>query len=743
LQQNNGEVANKRESYKNIELELKKAYTLRGNNLNESLRLTELALQKSEQEGYPELIAKSLSQLGLFHMIKGNFAQSLDFAEKSIHFFEATQNQLGIASAKYTIAGVNYKSDNYHLGMVYLIDSLNIYKIYDDHANIARCHKSLGTIYEYFGDQAKAIESYEASVNHAKLASDESLESNAYNPLSGILIKEGKLQEANSMIEKAIEMKLRTGDTRGYAFSIYGRGKVNTAFGNYEQAEKDFLHALTIHKEFNEKLGTAMAYAKLGELYLKKRDFEKAEDTLLLAKEFSYQNKILIIKYKSNYLLYQLYRILDNHSKALDYLETYLKEKEAVINTQSLTIIENYELINRFENLKRETKSQKEKAEILEKKKQAEELASIKQDFLSTMSHEIRTPLNAVITIAGLLEQKAKKEDLELIQSLNFASKNLLNLINDILDFTKLENQHVKLENEAIDLARLLEQLQQTYIEMALEKGLSLNLKIDQELHPFYLCDEGRLSQILNNLIGNAIKYTLVGSIEIEVEVYKKGIQNDTLRFSIKDTGIGIEPKFQETIFNSFTSAQETLTKKIGGTGLGLAIVKKLAQLFNTQVELISSLGNGSIFYFDLLLEKAKDRKKTKDLADIDLKLKKVLLAEDNQINAMVAIKLLKNWSLNTTHAVNGLKAIELASIEKFDYILMDIHMPEMNGFDAAKWIRENENPNQNTPILALTADIMAEFNTAYFYYFNRFLRKPIESEKLLEFFHDFNLNKK
>lgn len=736
-------MANKRESYINIELELKKAYTLRGNNLNESLRLTELALQQSEQEGYPELIAKSLSQLGLFHMIKGNFAESLAFAEKSIHFFEATQNQLGIADAKYTIAGVNYKSNNYHLGMINLIDSLNIYKTYNDHANMARCHKSLGTIYEYFGDQAKAIESYEASVNQAKLAEDESLESNAYNPLSGILIKHGRLQDAYAMIEKAIEMKLRTGDTRGYAFSIYGRGKVNKAFGNFEQAEKDFINALKIHHEFNEKLGTAMAYAKLGELYLKKGDFKKAEEILLLAKEFSYQNKILVIKYKSNYLLYQLYKILDNPRKALDFLETYLKEKETVINTQSLTIIENYELINRFENLKRETQTQKEKAEILEKKRQAEELANIKQDFLSTMSHEIRTPLNAVITIAGLLEQNAKNEDVGLIKSLNYASKNLLNLINDILDFTKLENHHIKLENEATTLASLLEQLQQTYAEMALEKGISLILKIDPNLHPSYLCDEVRLSQILTNLIGNAIKYTFEGSIEIELVVYEKGIQKDTLRFSIKDTGVGIEPKFQETIFNSFTSAQETLTKKIGGTGLGLAIVKKLAHLFNTKIQLISNPGQGSIFYFDLQLEKVKSTGKTKDLSKIDLSNKKVLLAEDNQINAMVAIKLLKNWSLNTSHAINGLKAIELASNEKFDYILMDIHMPEMNGFDAAKWIRENDNPNQNTPILALTADIMAEFNTTYFVYFNRFLRKPIESEKLLEFFHEFNIDHK
>lgn len=284
-----------------IELLLQEAYALRGNNLNESVRLTEHALAESERLKLSELLAKSLSQLALFHMIKGNFNLSLSYSEKAIQYYEATSNELGIADAKFSIAGVHYKTDNYHLGMVNLIDSLNIYKKYQDYYNMARCYKSLGTILEYFGDQNKAIEYYENCIAKAKLAGDVNLESNAYNPLSGILIKKGKYAEAMELIEKALSMKEFSGDTRGYAFSLYGRAKVYAATGKYDLAEKDYLNALTIHKKFNEKLGIAMLYSKLGELYLKMNQFDLALETLTKAREFSYENKIMVIKYKSNY----------------------------------------------------------------------------------------------------------------------------------------------------------------------------------------------------------------------------------------------------------------------------------------------------------------------------------------------------------------------------------------------------------------------------------------------------------
>jgi signal transduction histidine kinase/BarA-like signal transduction histidine kinase len=712
---------------------LEQAYTLRVSNINQSVTIAEEALKQSETGKFPNLIAKSLSRMSLFQMIKGNFKLSTQLSEKAINYFETINDEIGIADAKYNIASVHYKTDNYHLGLINLIDCLQIYKKNNDAVNIGRVYKSLGTIYEYFGDINKAVEAYQETILQARIAGDKSLESNALNPLSGIYIKRKNLSEAMHIAEQAIAMKKETGDTRGLGFSIYARAKVQMALKKYDIATNDFLEALKIQLKFNDLLGTAMTYRKLGENYLLSNQFDLAMETLTKARDFSYENQIGIIKYKSNFHLYQLYKKLDHSSKALSFLEEFHKQKEAIVQNQTLTIIDNFELLNKVEAMKRESEIQKERSEMLEKKNKAENLANIKQDFLSTMSHEIRTPLNAVITIANLLDSHANEEDKKLIESLKFASNNLLLLINDILDFTKLESGKMSLEKKKDSLINLFENIHQTYFELADAKGLKLNLSLDPKLHPFYEFDSTRLSQIIANLIGNAIKYTDKGKIKIEVRIL--GFQNgsDIIRISIEDTGIGIAEKDKEEIFESFSQTQNIRTRKQGGSGLGLAIVKKLINLHDSEINIISKVNKGSIFYFDLTLKHAKKTIEKSITSVIDLKGKNVLLVEDNMINAMVASKLLAKWDINTTHVSNGLYATKAVLKDKYDYILMDIHMPEMDGFEAAQWIRTKPNVNKETPIFALTADITAEANKEYETYFDIFLRKPIETEKLRE----------
>lgn len=713
---------------------LHEAYEIRGNNIAESIKLTQRALELSEENKQPELIAHSLTRLALFHMIKGNYTQSNELSEKAINYYETINDDLGIANARFNIASVYYKTDNFHMGLLNLIECLQIYKKHNDHHNMARVYKSLGTIYEYFGDEIKAISAYEETISHAAMVGDRNMVSNAYNPLSGIYLKKGELTTAMDLAEKAIQIKRETGDTRGYAFSVYARAKVFSVMGEFGLAETDYKESLKIHQNTNELLGTAMTLRKLGQMYLASGQFDKAAETLNEARAFSYKNQVAIIKYKSNYHLYELYKKLDHPGKSLQYLEDYLHEKELVVNNQTLTIIDNFELMNKVEAMKRESELQMERAEMLEKKTKAENLAHIKQDFLSTMSHEIRTPLNAVITIASLLESHATEEDRQLIHSLKFASNNLLLLINDILDFTRLESGKMDLEKRRTPIKNLFENLIKTYSGLALEKNLDLNLTLDDSLHgKYYEMDETRLSQIMVNLIGNAIKYTNQGRINVEVRLIEMDNQTDSIRVSVEDSGIGIQEKDQSLIFESFSQTQDVKTRKHGGSGLGLAIVKKLVELHKSEINLISRPGLGSVFYFDLILEKSMEQVQVTKTLDHNLKGKRILLVEDNQINAMVAGKLLAKWELETKHVANGLLAIEAVSKEAFDCILMDIHMPEMDGFEATKWIRTHENPNKTKPIIALTADITAENEGNFKNYFNVFLRKPIETEKLLE----------
>ncbi len=709
------------------------AYSGRINNLKRSVQLSQKALTLSRELENDALIGRSLNQLSLFNMIMGEYAASIKFAEEALKYFEKLNDEKGIADAKYSIAGVYYKTDNYHLGLIYLIDCLTIYRKFNDYFNQARVHKSLGTIYEYFGDQKNAIKSYETAIETAIKAGDVNLESNAYNPLSGIYLKQQKVDKALEIIERSILIKTQNGDIRGLGFALYGRGKVFVKLKRYLEAGEDFKKAIEIHIEAGDKLGLGMAKHKLASLYKDMGQLDKAKELAHKTLKLSEEYNIVIINFKCHHLLYEIHKQEGDNLKALEYLEHYLTEKEVVINTQTLKAIENYELIAKMEALEKEAQTQLEKAEIIEKKDRAEQSARVKQEFLSTMSHEIRTPLNAVITITSLLKERSDEEDKQLLESLKFASNNLLLIINDILDFTKLDTGKVQLELRPCNFTALLENIKRTYENLAKEKGLKISLRTGLDVADNYQVDETKLSQILGNLIGNAIKYTDHGEVDIEIDKTSGDQYTDVLRFKISDTGIGIPETYFDEMFDSFSQPKSITTRKQGGSGLGLAIVKKLVELHGSEVQFTSEVGKGSKFYFDLQLKKSGIPVKSPTKRSIELKDKTVLLAEDNMINAMVARKLLSNWGIVTEHAKDGIEAIAKSKLKVFDFILMDIHMPEMNGYDATMHIRSNESPNIHTPIFALTADITAENVDDYVTYFNGFLRKPIEIDKLYE----------
>lgn len=714
---------------------LAEAYAARTHNLQKSITLGTEALELSRAVGDKMLTARSLSQLSLFAMIHGEYEDSLKKANEAIKYFEELKDEKGIADAKYNIAGVYYKTDNFHLGLINLIDCITTYRKFKDYHNLSRSHKSLGTIYEYFNDEKNAIQTYEDAIAAAKLAGDANLESNAYNTLSGIYLKQHDLKKAREIIERSVEIKEKTGDVRGLAFSYYGRGKVNLVEGHYDQAERDLSEAIRIHKDMGERLGLGMAYHKISQLYVETGRLDEAKSALTRGLAFSEVYNIVMVKYKCYLLFYQIYKLEGDFVNAIKYLELYHQQKETVINTQTYKVIENYEMLKQMESLEKEARLQLEKAEIVEKKNIAEESARIKQDFLSTMSHEIRTPLNAVITIAALLGEKGDKNEQELIDSLKFASNNLLFIINDILDFTKLDAGKMEVEQRPSNIRTLLDNIRRTYDSMAREKGLQINLNIAADVAESYGMDETKLSQILGNLITNAIKFTQCGHVDIAISNTGEEDGRDKILFEVKDTGVGISEANLESVFESFSQGRSTKTRKEGGTGLGLAIVKKLVELHDSRIRLKSIVGQGSVFSFELLLRRTNGPAEVINRDTQLLNGRKVLLAEDNLINAMVIGKLLANWKMEVDHARNGFEAVSKSQEKPFDYILMDIHMPEMDGYEASQQIRMIDGPNHLTPIYALTADVTAEGNTEYQKLFKGFLHKPIEIDKLYDAF--------
>ena len=711
---------------------LEDSYSGRINNLPRSIEIAEIALQISRKLADKSLIGKSLNQLSLYYMIISDFDQSNKKSEEAILYFTELNDDIGIADAKYNIGSVYYKTNNYHAGLTYLIDAFKLYKKHKDLYNQSRVEKAIGTIYEYIGDSYNAFKSYKSSIKVAKKIGEFNLESNVYNNLSGLLLKKNKTKIAMNMIEHSIMLKRKTNDIRGYAFALYGRGKIYFKIDDLENAESDFLEAIKTHKQMGENMGTAMGLNKLGLLYIKLGLYEKAQKIAEEGLELSIRHNMSMIKIKNYHLLYLVFKKRNDNIKSLEYLEDYLREKESVINTQTLKVIENYDLINKMNVLEREALLQKEKQIAIEKKnKDEEETVRLKQEFLSIMSHEIRTPLNAITTIVTILDNQIHGESKKLLKSLQFASDNLISIVNDILDFTKLDSNKAKLEKHNINLSDLCDDILNLNLGLALKKNLDLNLITNINPDQNYLLDKTKLSQIFSNLISNAIKFTDHGKVEFIVKVLKEENEFDTILFKITDTGEGISENDMSEIFVSFSQIKPIMTRKQGGTGLGLAIVKRLVELHNSEIKVKSKVTEGSEFYFKLKVRKVSQEIVTTKTNSYLLKNKLALLAEDTPMNALLMKKLLSNWGIITDHAVNGKEAFKLAQQKKYDFILMDIHMPEMNGFEATKLIRSNKNLNNNTPIFAVTADVMTKEDKENVNLFNSILWKPLEIEKL------------
>jgi tetratricopeptide (TPR) repeat protein len=441
-----------------------------------STRISALTLSRGINN--KNLVVKGLNYLALFYMIMGEYENSTKLSEESIRICEELNDEIGLADAKYNLAGICYKTDNHHLGVVYLLDCLVIYKKFNDYHNQSRAHKSLGTIYEYFSDVVNAERHYQYAVETARNAADRNLESNAYNSLSGVYLKRRKTAMAMEIIEKSVVMKQETGDVRGLAFAIYGRGKVYTNKRNFTKAKADFEESIRLHKKMSERLGLVMAYNKLGEMYIKMNDLTSAKEILKKGVSFSSKYNIILGKLKCNYNLYLIHKQEGNLAKAINYLEQYQSLREQIMKAQAFRAMDGYEIIIKMKELEKEALFQRENALIIEKKNRAEEALRIKQEFMSTMSHEIRTPLNAVISIASMLKERAEEADQKLLDSMNFSANNLLAIVNDILDYSKLESGKMKLDERPTLIHELLSNISNMYLALAQQVKRMKTLKV-------------------------------------------------------------------------------------------------------------------------------------------------------------------------------------------------------------------------------------------------------------------------
>ncbi len=704
----------------------------------------------------PEYLAISYNNMGVIYRRMDDYHHATLYHLKALRISDSLDNKHGKAVALNSIGNIEYSMGNFKSALRNFLHALQLEREVNIERGIAINLNNIGNVYLKMNDFATALKYYIRSLEVNKSINDKRGIAINYDDIGNIYLLLGNQIKSLEYFLKALELNQDLGDKRFVSNSYLNVGKAFRELQEYDQALIYTKKGLNLALEINAKSKVRDSYFLLSIIYQNLQQFDSSLYTYQLA--IDYKDSILNETNRENIEWMKAEFETERKENEILMLQNRAKINRILIISAMAgavfflviaSVILRLYYVNRKQNRllkeKNEEINSKQKelqqyaAELLRAKDQAEKANQTKSKFLANISHEIRTPLNSVIGFTDILEYQIDNVlHRDYLKSIKSSGKSLLSLINDILDLSKIEADKMEIDYGPVNLQSLMEELRSIFILRIEEKGLDFNVFVDPRLPEKLILSEVRLRQILFNLLGNSLKFTNSGMIEVKAESGEKKTEDAVdLLLTVRDTGIGIAPKDQQKIFEAFSFDHDSEKMKAESTGLGLSISKRLVEMMGGNIDLESQKGSGSAFkvYFPgvkICHEQDDNQEVMIDDMKVLFRNSSILIVDDIETNRRLIRDMLQGRNLAIIEASDGYDAIKKMVSNAPDLIFMDIRMPVMNGMDTYEKIRQFKK-FQNVPIIAVTAYALKEEKESFLSVgFDGYLAKPFKTSDLI-----------
>ncbi len=633
-----------------------------------------------------DLEARVLNNFAAVYRDLGDLVRSLNYLDKALQLNEESGDERAQAVLLASIASIYYDLSDYDSALEFALRALPVFEEAGDTHRLGNLHYILGNIYFKQGAFSQALQHFQG--NLALSEPSTIAHALAMSGLGKVYFKMGVTGPAEEYLSNALKVGEELGDVEVPITCFYYQGCIEMQEGSYRRAAAQFKKAMDMAESS-----------------------QRRSDMMSLHETYA-----------------SLYELMGNLPQAYHHLKSFEQLKEEIFRQTAFNKLRSLQMRQELELAHKELEV-------------AEKTALLKQQFMANMSHEIRTPMNAIVGMTRLLlEKNPLPNQQKYLRAIQQSADNLLVIINDILDFSKLEAGKIALEKIPFSVADVLTGVRDTLLLKAEEKELNFWLEIDARIPEALTGDPTRLTQILLNLAGNAVKFTEKGFVALRAVLMTEEEKHCRIRFEVEDSGVGISDEYASLIFESFTQAGSDTARKFGGTGLGLTISKQLVELMEGTLSLKSEQGAGTTFFLEMDFPcSAETAATTKEEQPLYLPERlshaRILLVEDNEFNRMVAEDTLLDMlpGAQLSYAENGQEAVDALREKAFDFVLMDIQMAVMDGVQATRIIRrELPQPACSTPIIAMTANVLREDVDKYLSVgMNAYVPKPFRVEDL------------